>query len=853
MTRKIEFYDRVLILAFVTLCLQFCLGTKVWAQVISLQKGALSGMIADEKQLPLVGATVQLFVAGSDLARFGATTAENGSFQFIGLPQGRYDVQITYVGFGARRYTVFIEADKTSQLDVKMTTEAVVYDEIVVSSGRAREQLSPVTFSNISAEELGRQPDMKDLPVHLARQPSITFHSENGNAVGYSTLRMRGFDQRRLAVSINGLPQNDPEEFNVFWVNFFDIQGAVQDIQIQRGSASSVYGTAAIGGAINIRALPYSPDFKATLQIGGGAFGTRRYSTSVNSGLLNNKYVFFGRLSRLESEGYRDWSWTEFWRYFVGVTRYGDRSTLTLQSYGGPQKDGLAFIGIPKAANDRTVDDGFGGAIHRKSNASSATKDLESFHQPHVEVMHTFDLSSEWQINQKIFWVKGEGYFDFGGTFRSANYLRLPEGFVGNSERGLPLFISRPDVSVLFRAYLDQWQIGWMPRVTRTSQNATTTIALEARLHRSIRWGRIQESSGIPEGLVGSVNDVRVYSFKGEKTIASASVSHLRRFDSLWAVGLDAQFVTMKYRIWNEAFYGTSFEKPYVFVNPRLGVTYRPEHAVSAYASLAFSRREPRLKNLYDGEEAGEGFLPQFEVGSDGRLDTEKPFIKPEHLVDVELGGTWKGQRFKISSNLFLMQFKDELVPSGGLDQYGVPRTGNADKSRHVGIEVDAAVKLTKGLDFAGNFTWSRNRFIQFDEFVTLEDFTTVVIDRSRKTIAGFPAHSGNAIMTYSRRGLVASLMASLVGKQFVDNGNGTDNQGQKNDDLSVESFVLVDATIHYAFEKGSVLDGLSVGLDVNNIMDTKALTFGQVSFGTPEFFPAATRHAFLSLKYGIK
>ena len=851
-SRNIEFSARVLVLAVVAVCLQFYPGEEVSAQVISLQKGVLSGMITGESQRPLAGATIQMFVVGSDLARFGATSAENGSFQFFGIPEGRYDVQITYVGFGARRYPVLIEADKTAQLDVEMTAEAVVFDEIVVSSGRAREQLSPVTFSNISAEELGRQPDMKDLPVHLARQPSITFHSENGNAVGYSTLRMRGFDQRRLAVSINGIPQNDPEEFNVFWINFFDIQGAVQDIQIQRGSASSVYGTAAIGGAINVRALPYTPDFNATLQIGGGAFGTRRYSAAVNSGLLNSKYVFFGRLSRLESDGYRDWSWTEFWRYFVGITRYGDRSTLTLQSYGGPQKDGLAFIGIPKAANNKTVDDGFGGTIHRKSNASSATKDMESFHQPHVEVLHTFDLSSEWQINQKMFWVKGEGYFDFGGTFRSANYLRLPAGFVGDGDRSLPLFISRPDVSVLFRAYLDQWQIGWMPRVTRTSENATTTIALEARLHRSHRWGRIQESFGIPEEFVGSANDVRVYSFKGEKTIASASVSHLRRFSDLWAVGLDAQFTTMKYRIWDEAFYGTSFEKPYVFVN-RLGITYRPEQAVSAYASLAYSSREPRMKNLYDGEEAGEGFLPQFETGSEGRPDTDKPFIKPEHLVDVELGGTWKGQRFKISSNLFLMQFKDELVPSGGLDQYGVPRTGNADKSRHVGIEVDAAVKVTKGLDFAGNFTWSHNRFIQFDEFVTLGDFSTTAIDRSKNSIAGFPSQSGNAIMTYSRSGLVASLMTSLVGKQFVDNGNGTDNLGQKNDDLTLESFVLVDAAIHYAFAQGSVLDGLTVGLDVNNIMDTKVLTFGQVSFGSPEFFPAATRHAFLSLKYRVK
>ncbi len=816
------------------------------------KKGQLSGLILDENGQPLAGANVQLFTGASDIARFGATSAGDGGFQIKGLPIGRYDASISFIGFGVRRYPIQIEAGKTTHIRVELFSQAVVYDEIVVSSGRASDQLSPVTFSNISSEELGRQPDMKDLPVHLARQPSITFHSENGNAIGYSTLRMRGFDQRRLAVSINGIPQNDPEEFNVYWINFFDLQGAVQDIQIQRGSASSVYGTAAIGGAINVRALPYKSAFYASIQVGKGAFGTQRFSGEVNSGLLRDRYVVYGRMSRLLSDGYRDWSWTEFWRYFVGVTRYGDRSTLTLQSYGGPQKDGLAYTGIPKGANKQPIDDGFGGTTDRTFNFSSVSKDVESFHQPHVELLHTFNLSSEWEMSQKAFWVQGVGYFDFGGTFRSANYLRLPSGFVSESDRSLPLYLSRPEVGLLFRAYLDQWQIGWIPRITRTTDTGTTSLGLEARLHRSLRWGRIQEASGIPSALVGSENDVRVYSFKGEKSIASAFVSHLQRISDLWALQVDAQFTTLKYRIWDEAFFGTSFSKPYVFVNPRLGITYRPEQAVSGYASLAYSGREPRMKSLYDGEEAGEGFLPQFETLSNGRLNTDKPFVKPEHLVDAELGGTWKSQRFRMSANLFLMEFKDEQVPSGGLDQYGVPRTGNADESRHVGLEVDASVKLFKGLDFAGNFTWSSNRFIQFDEFVTLEDYSTAVLDRSNKSIAGFPSQSGNAMFTYSNKGFVASVMTSLVGQQFIDNSGGTDNQGAKNGDLVLESFALVDAVIGYTFGKDSTFEGLSVGLDINNIMDSKVLSYGQVSFGSPEFFPAATRHAFFSLKYRV-
>ncbi len=818
-----------------------------------LSIGRVSGLVVDEDESPLSGAAIQLFMVGADMARYSAISGADGSFEIKGVPEGRYDAMVSYIGFGTRRYPIHVEASKTSHILVTLLSEAVVYDEVVVSAGRAREQLSPVTFSNISAEELSQQPDMKDLPVHLARQPSITFHSENGNAIGYSTLRMRGFDQRRLAVSINGIPQNDPEEFNVFWINFFDIQGAVQDIQIQRGSGSSVYGTTAIGGAINVRALPYKSDFYASVQVGGGAFGTQRYSSEVNSGLLGNRYVVYGRLSRLLSDGYRDWSWTEFWRYFVGITRYGDRSTLTIQSFGGPQRDGLAYSGIPKSANKRSIDDGFGGTIDRKYNFSSLDGDVENFHQPHVEIHHTYDLSSEWQLSQSAFWIKGEGYFDFGGTFRSANYLRLPTGTVDEAARSLPLYLSRPDVGLLFRAYLDQWQIGWIPKATHSTSSSTTTYGLEARLHRSLRWGRIQEATGLPAALSGSTNDVRVYSFRGEKSILSAYASHLQRISDLWAIQIDARLTSLQYRIWDESFFGTSFSTSYAFVNPRIGVTYRPEQAISAYTSVAVSSREPRMKSLYDGEEAGAGFEPRFLRNLDGSLNTNKPLIKPERLIDLELGATWKGERFRTSANIFLMQFKDELVPSGGLDQYGVPRTGNADKTRHLGLEIDASIKIARGLDFAGNFTWSRNRFIQFDEYATRADFSTTILDRSDKTIAGFPSQSGNATIIYSKSGFTASLMTSLVGEQFVDNGSGTDVEGLFDNERVLESYVLIDASFGYLFSTTSALDGLKIGVDLNNVLDSKVLSYGQVSFGTPEFFPAATRHAFISLKYTVK
>ena len=815
----------------------------------------VEGVVVDENDQPLAGANVQLFDERSGVHRYGAATDADGAFRFDAVRPGRYQFVVSYVGFAVFKQRLVVRVEEPVMVRAQMSRRAVSGQEVLVTANRARERLNPVTFSNLTTRDLEAQPAMKDLPVHLATLPSITFYTENGNGIGYSYLRMRGFGQRRVAVAINGVPQNDPEEHNVFWINFFDVQGAIEDIQVQRGAGSALYGSTGIGGAINVVARPYKPYSYATAEVGYGAFDTRRYTLEANTGLFADRYVAFGRFSRLLSDGYRDWSWAEFWRFFAGITRYGDRHTLTLQAYGGPQKDALAFSGIPKAANEATVTDDFGTEIDRRYNVSSLTRDVEDFHQPHLELLHDWQLDPDWTLHQTFFGIQGKGYFDFGGTFRSADYLRLPDGWRGLSDedRAQPLFITAPDASVLFRAFLDQWQAGWTPRLTHTHATGETTLGAEARLHRSLRWGRIQEAEGIPSNLVGSDNDARVYRVRGEKIITSLYGSHLFRPVERLAVQADVQLTWRRYRIFDEAFFGNAFDVPYVFVNPRLGVTVNPERPLSAYFSVALANREPRMKTLYDGEEAGAGFQPQFERAPDGSFDYDAPFVEPEQLFDVELGGAITKTRYRVAANLFFMDFHDEIVPSGGLDQFGVPRTGNAERTRHVGLEIEAAARLVPGLDLRANATLSRNRFVRFKEFATLPDFSVVEVDRDDNPIAGFPEQVGHLGLSYRRGGLTAALNVKYAGKQYIDNSGGVDPDGTPNDDLEVNPYTLVNASLQYEFSGTSPLRGLRLALDVNNVLDDEVLLFGNVGFGTPQFFPTATRHAFFSARYTVR
>lgn len=809
---------------------------------------SLSGEVRSLDGDPVPGANIVLVSKSSGDIITGSSTNSEGVYTLFNTGSGEFLVTASFVGLARETRTVVLRSGDQKILDFILNPRTVHHPEMVVSAHRVEASVNPVTHSNLTAADLENMPSMKDLPIHLSTTPSITFYSENGNGIGYSTLRMRGFDQRRVAIAINGVPQNDPEEFNVFWVNFFDIQGVVRDIQIQRGASGAYYGSSGIGGAINIITGPYRPTPDVTIEAGGGSYATRQLSIAANSGIVGGKYRLFGRFSRLESDGYRDWSWTEFWRFFAGAQRISARSTITVQAFGGPQRDGLAYVGIPKAANKETIDDGFGGTIDRKYNFSEFTSDVEDFHQPHFEIHHDFKPTDSTTIEQTLFYIKGEGYFDFDGTFRSADFLRLPADFVPDSLRSEPLYISSPGTSLLFRAYLDQWQVGWYPRITHASRYGKSTLGVESRLHRSLRWGRIEESNTVPVDLQGD-NDERVYQFHGEKLIGSILGSHVVRPTENVLVQGDLSVTWRQYRIYDEQFFNTSFKVPYTFVNPRVGVTVFPGRPTSLYASVAVTSREPRMKSLYDGEEAGAGFQPQFESLPGGGYDYDNPLVRPERMFNVEVGLNRRAQRYRYSANGFLMYFVDEIVPSGGLDQFGVPRTGNADETIHLGIESEVSARLLPGLDLTANIAVSRNRFIDFVEY---DPFTSEAFQRKGNPIAGFPDVTGGLTFTYAVSGFTALVTSQYVGEQFIDNSAAIAADGSYNDEYRLSPYVLSNLTFAYRFPDRSTLRGLSASIDVNNITNSQILNWGNVSFGVPQFFPYAQRHVYAKLKYTL-
>jgi iron complex outermembrane receptor protein len=813
----------------------------LWAATIFLfcniaaaqQFATISGTVRDDETgEALVGCNI--VVTGTAI---GATTEAQGNFQITGVPYGKAMLAASFVGYATKRREIEI-AQPNMLVNFRLTPAAIAGPVVTVVATRGRERETPAAFATLTQSDIQARYAAQDVPVLLSELPSTKFYSESGNGVGYNYLSIRGFDQRRISVLINGVPQNDPEDHNVYWVDFPDLLANVEDIQVQRGAGSAFYGPPAIGGSVNIITSHFSPARAISAYVGGGTYETRRYSLALNSGLLRNKYMLFARFSRIQSDGYRDRSWVDFKSYFLGAARVGEKSTTRLHFYGGPIEDHLAYSGISKASASSRES--------RRQNPIRRPDEIENFNQPHLELIHEYRANERLRLNNTVFWIRGYGFFDYDGSWAPMSYFRLTPEF------GFAATATHPDTtyvdSILIRAYVDNIQYGWLPQITWLHGRGDLTIGAELRTHRSLHWGRIQDGdSELPRAVAGESNDLiyigrrRYYEYRGAKDIISPYVHATYLLRPNLNVRFDLQWAHLQYRLYDEKFIGTEFTRPYNFLNPRIGLNYNFNEQLNVFASFSRTSREPRLKNFYDAAEASTpeswgAIVPQFEINPDNTYNFDKPLVNPETLNDYELGVAYRNGGWRASINFFYMDFKDEIIKQGQLDRFGQPITGNAERTLHTGIELLAGARIFPMLTLSGNLMLSRNELKKYAVFRS--EGTRQILDGN--PIAGFPDALANARLTFVDFGLTASLAMQYVGKQYTDNFKDEEN--------TVDPYTVCNGMLGYTFMRGSMLGGLSLQLHVQNLFDKLYIMHGEGE----EFFPAAERQIFVNAKYEL-
>jgi len=787
--------------------------------------------------------------------------------------------------FIVSNFTLLYSAESNKDEKKLDSLKKYISPAVSVSSTNAELRTNSVTFSNISRELLEATQTNQDIPMLLNQMPSIVSYSENGNGIGYSNISIRGFDQRRIAVLINGIPQNDPEDHNLYWINYSDISESMENIQIQRGAGLINYGAAAIAGSINLTGINFSKDKYIKLSTGGGfqEFGgiennnflstnNSKFKFEYSSGLIDEKYAFYGKMSRINSWGYRDQSFSFMNTFYLSAIRYDENLSTQINVYGGNQNDGLAYYGTPKSftkdVNLRRQNFNYWEYDSTGQNFSFGSEmkrfEVEDFSSPHFEIINEYKISDDITVNSSLFYFTGKGYFDFSGAgWTDASTFRLNEsnGFANAEDPRNPII----------RSWVSNKQVGWIPKINIKHNDGILTIGAELRLHNSMSNGNLIYAENLPNNFDNNFN---FYSYEGNREIFSIFAREIYNIDDNKNINIEAQLVRQGYRLGNEkdginntSYYdmngniktgGDIFNIHYWFLNPRVGFNWNIDEQNNFYTNIAVTSREPRMQNLYQASQSYIGSTPQF---ASIQLDTNKvgydfnsPLVKPETMLNVEIGWNYVEQNFSFNSTVYLMEYFNELVKSGQIDIFGRPLDGNADRTRHIGLELASSYVLFNAsnhkLQIDANTTLSQNYIINSDYFTETGD--KISLDNNR--IAGFSDLIANLSLNYKYENLNLILNGKYVGDLITDNFGDllrTDDR-IKTDlgsgyyfDNKLDAYFIMNLAINYKFNNIFDTKSINLQMNVNNLTNNLYAAMGNGRF----FFAGAERNMYLGIE----
>ena len=830
-------------------------------QLFAQQKHLIGFVKDSETKIPLQFANV--LVKGTNI---GSATDAQGQFNILVMLNDTDTLVVSYVGY--RTYLKVINEIDSELFVVELQRIILPSQTILVEAAVGRKGITPITFDKISKEEIQKDYIVQDIPNYLSQLPSTTFYSENGNGIGYNYLSIRGFDQRRISVSINGIPQNDPEDHNIYWLDFPDLLASTELIQVQRGAGSGVLGYPAIGGSINIITSPFSDNAKIDLSASNGSYNTKKYSASFSSGLIDAKYSVYAKLSQILSSGYRNNSWSKLNSYHLSAVRYDDKLTSQFNFFGGPISDGLAYTGIAKfAVKDKQIRKtnysyweadakGYSYTLDRRSD------EIENFSQPHFELLNEYVFSDKVKLNSALFLVLGSGFFDYDGSW--VNYLSdnpaEADSLAREYFRLIPANGFNSSVQVprnaLIRAQVENKQFGWIPKISIEHTNGQLILGGEFRIHRSEHWGNINYAENLPPGVT---KDYQYYYYNGAKNIFNGFVHESYNLTNDINLLGELQIACHKYELYNEKYLGNNFSVSDLFINPRVGINYKFSHGQNVFLSFARVTREPRLKNYYDAAESSAGEVPQFELNSNGTYDFDSPLVKPETMNDLEIGTSFNNDYLSLNLNFYYMLFENEIVKNGKVDRFGQPITGNIDKTTHAGVEVSAILKLYDGLELFGNASYSQNKILNGITFIEYDvsDSTTAITELklNENKLSGFPEFIANIGASFRYKGVYLKLTGKYVGSFYSDNYD-SNLSGYLNsypgfidysDNINDEYFVM-DFYGSYEMNLFNSLTNSKIYVQVNNLFDN---LYSAYAIGK-EFFPAAERNFIAGIQIGL-
>ena len=699
--------------------------------------------------------------------------------------------------------------------------------QIQVVATRATKS-TPVAHTNLNHETIARNNYGLDIPSLLALTPSMIATNETGIGIGGTSIRLRGTDATRLNVTVNGMSLNNPDSHSTYWYDTPDLISAIGDIQVQRGAGTSTNGTGAFGGAVSMTTAAPKAEFMGEASFSYGSYNTNKQAVAISSGLLKNGWAVDARATHIGSDGYVDRGMTDLKSYMLQAAHYGTRTSVKFLSFGGKAKTYLTYTGATKEEMEL-----YGRRYHTEgqyetSNGPYVLADgthvdyyddqTDNYLQLNNQLILNHRFTDAWSLSLMGFYTYGYGYYK---QYKDARTL-LEYGNLSITDASV-------EADMIRRKIMRNHTTGLNATAAYSTERLQLLIGGAWSYYTCPHWGDLEWVDGFENSAIGG----RWYDNDVDKQDANLFVKgtwSLAKGLNLYA---DLQYRYVSYKAWgvNDNFDWNTMQmqpinvdKEYNFFNPRVGVSYAFAERHNLFASAAIAQKEPTRSDFTD----------RYMFAADQTQPS------PEKLFDYELGYQYTAPRLQLGLNLYYMRYKDQLIPTGMVNDSSDALNVNVPDSYRCGVELSAAWSVARWLTLGGNATFSRNKILDYVDM--LADSPTYGENLGDMTIAYSPDVVASAYADFHAKGFEAVLRTQYVGKQYF-----TNNEIEA---LTLDAYCVTNLDLAYTL-RTKAAKSVRLGVSIYNLLNAEYCSNGYgysymwdgVRYDEVYYFPQAPLH----------
>lgn len=699
-------------------------------------------------------------------------TDSEGNYYLSSIEDGNYSLRFSFIGYEAQVHEVNLKGEAV--LNITLLPKPFMTEEVFVNATRA-EKHTPMTYSTVNKESISKNNIAQDIPYLLNYTPSLVVSSDAGTGVGYTNINIRGTDVKRINVTIDGIPVNDAESHGVWWVDLPDLASSADNIQIQRGVGTSTNGAGAFGATINFQTTSLNREPYAEANSSYGSYNTSKNTINFGTGLIDNKFAVDARLSKIWSDGYIDRAFSDLKSFYISGTMYGETSILKLMIFSGVEHTYQAWLGVPKDSL----------TANRTYNPYSYKNETDNYWQDNYQLHYSKKINSNLNLNVALHYTKGKGYYENLVQNSKFSSFNLPNAVFNTDTITVSDFITQ--------RWLDNDFFGFTYALNYKKNKINTVFGggwnqYSGNHFGDIIWAKI---------VTYNNEEYRWYKGTGNKKDLNTFMKINYLLTNSLTLYTDLQLRNINYSIggFDENLKDVTQKHKYNFFNPKAGMLYNLDEKQKVYASFGVSQREPDRDNFTD---ADPGKTP-----------------KPEKLFDYEAGYELLLSKFLLRGNLFYMNYIDQLILTGEINNVGAAVLTNVSKSYREGIELETNIQVIRKLNWYGNITFSRSVipvFVDYTDNWDTGDQEEATL--KNKTISFSPSIIAVSVIDFDPfKHFHLGFNTKYVGKQYIDN--------TQNSERMLNAYLVQNLSFSYVI-KNKIFKEFTFQFVVNNLFNMK-------------------------------